>query len=272
MTPPRVSAVLVSYNTREHLLRALASLRAVTLPCEAIVVDNASADGSAEAVEGAFPRTRVLRGASNQGFAAAMNRGIGAAAGTYVLALNSDAELQAGALEAMAAILDARPDVALVGPRTRNADGTIQLSFGPDLAPLDEWHQARLVRGVRRRDPRVLAAVEALAARERDADWVSGSCFLARREALLAVGLFDEGFFLYEEDADLCLRLRKARHRILFTPAAEVVHAQGESGKGSDLARREYDRSHLRYYRKHNGRFLTLLLQLSLALRGRSVG
>ena len=187
-----------------------------------------------------------------------------------MLVLNPDAEVTAGALETLSGILDARPAVGVVGPLTRNPDGSVQVSFGPDLTPLAEWRQRRLVRGVRERRPQALREAAARAAAEQEPDWVSGSCFLARRQALQSVGGFDEAFFLFEEDADLCLRLRRAGWRVLFTPAAEVRHALGRSmDQAPERARLEYDRSHLLYYSKHNGPLLTALLRTCLALAGR---
>jgi N-acetylglucosaminyl-diphospho-decaprenol L-rhamnosyltransferase len=264
---PRVSTVVVSFNTREHLLRCLASLEASLVPLEVVVVDNASADGSAEAVAERFPATRLVRNARNDGFARASNQGLALSRAPYVLLLNSDAEVQTGALEAMLALLEARPRVAAVGPRTLSGDGTVQVSFGPPLTPLHEWRQRRLVQGVRARRPGALRRAAALAAVEHEPAWLSGSCLLARREALAAVGGFDEGFFLYEEDVDLCHRLRQEGWGLVFTPAAEVVHHLGRSMEHApDRARLEYQRSHVRYYRKHNGRVATLLLRVYLAL------
>jgi len=261
--PPKVSAIVVSHNTRDDLLRCLASLAAhVRLPLEVVVVDNASTDGSVDAVRRAYPTARLLPSPANEGFSTANNAGIRASAGPQVLVLNSDAELTAGAVETMSGLLDARADVGVVGPLTRNPDGTVQLSFGSDLTPLSEWRQRSLVRGVRARRPAALREAERRASREHEPDWVSGSCFLARRAALEAVAGFDEGFFLYEEDADLCRRLRGAGWRVLYTPAAEVRHALGQSmARDPARARREYRRSHLRYYRKHNGVVLTALLR-----------
>jgi N-acetylglucosaminyl-diphospho-decaprenol L-rhamnosyltransferase len=262
--PPRVTAVVVSHNTREDLRRCLRSVQAhAGLPCEVIVVDNASADGSADMVGAEFAEARLFRNRENVGFSRANNQGLRAAAGGYVLVLNSDAELTPGALPALAALLDARPRVGAVGPRTLNADGTVQVSFGPALTPLAEWRQRRLVGGARRRDPTALDEAEARAAAEGEPDWVSGSCLLARKEALDAVGGFDEAFFLYEEDVDLCLRLRRAGWGIVFTPAATVVHHLGRSMQADPArARLEYHRSHIRYYRKHNGPFLTGALRV----------
>jgi GT2 family glycosyltransferase len=158
--------------------------------------------------------------------------------------------------------LDARPRLGVVGPRTLSPDGSVQVSFGPALTPLAEWRQRRLVRGVKRGDPAALKEAAARAGVEQEPEWLSGSCLLARKEALDAVGGFDEGFFLYEEDVDLCLRLRRAGWGVLFTPAAEVVHHLGRSMEADPArARLEYHRSHLRFYRKHNGPVLAATLR-----------
>ena len=260
----RVTAVVVSYNTREELRRCLASIRAhAGLPCDVVVVDNASADGSADMVHTEFPEARLVRNRENVGFSRANNQGLREATAPCVLILNSDAELTPGALPALAALLATRPRLGAVGPRTLSPDGTVQVSFGPALTPLSEWRQRRLVRGVKRHDPTALADATARADVEQEPDWLSGSCLLARRDALDAVGGFDEGFFLYEEDADLCLRLRRAGWGILFTPAAQVVHHLGRSMEADPArARLEYHRSHLRFYRKHNGPVLTAALRV----------
>ncbi len=268
--PPRVSVVVVSYNTREDLLACAASLAEdVSLPFELLVIDNASADGSAAAVEATHPTVRLVRNAENLGFGRACNQGIRLSRASYILLLNSDAQVRPGAVEALSAVLDAQPGAGVVGPRTLNPDGTVQLSFGPDLTPWGEWRQRRLVDGVRRRDAAILKHVEASASRDHEPHWVSGSCLLARRSALESVGLFDEGFFLYEEDADLCRRLRKAGWRIVFEPGATVVHRLGRSSASDPRrSRLEYQRSHLRYYRKHNSALWTLALRSWLVVTG----
>ncbi len=258
MTGRDVTAIVVAWNSAEDLPTALGSLRGVA---DTIVVDNASSDGSSERARGLG--ARVIANAENIGFARAVTQGLQAAATPLLLLLNPDAELRPGALEALLRVVVADPRVAVVGPRTRSQDGSIQVPFGADLTPSSERRQRRLVQGVSRRDPDVLREVEGLASREHSPDWVSGCCWLARREALDSVGGFDEAYFLYEEDADLCRRLRSAGWRILYTPAAEVVHRLGRSAaRSGDRARREYDRSHLRYYAKWNGPFLTFLLRL----------
>lgn len=264
---PRVSVVIVTFNSQEHVLACLAALgREAGVPHEVLLVDNASADGTLAAVRQAHPGVRVLANERNLGFACANNRALGEAQAPFVLLLNPDCELQPGALPALVGVLEARPELAAVSPLTRNGDGTPQVSFGPDLTLANEWRQRRLVNGVRARDPRALAAAEALITREQQPDWLSASCLLARAEALRAVGGFDEGYFLYEEDADLCLRLRQAGWRLLHFPGAAVVHHLGGSmSSAPSLARLEYQRSHLQYYAKHNGWFQQMGLRLVLA-------
>jgi GT2 family glycosyltransferase len=123
------------------------------------------------------------------------------------------------------------------------------------------------VSGVRRRRAAALRAAARAAAREHSPAWVSASCLLGRRQALEAVGGFDEGFFLYEEDVDLCRRVRQAGWDVLFTPAAEVVHHLGRSvARDPERARFEYQRSHLRYYDKHNGALARGALRLYVAV------
>jgi N-acetylglucosaminyl-diphospho-decaprenol L-rhamnosyltransferase len=183
--------------------------------------------------------------------------------------LNSDAEVRPGAVEAMVRRLDRDPDVAAIGPRVVDAEGVVEVSFGPPLTLRHEWRQRRLVRGVRARSPEALRTAERLTSAEHEPAWLSASCLLARREALRAVGGFDEAFFLYEEDVDLCLRLRQAGWRLLFVPDAEVVHHGGRSMERTpERARLEYDLSHLRYYRKHNGPLATAALCAWLAAAG----
>jgi GT2 family glycosyltransferase len=264
---PDVSAIVVSFNAKQPLLSCLRALHAQPERLlEVLVVDNASADGSAAAVQLAFPSATVIENPTNEGFARANNRGLRQAKGRYVLFLNPDADMGAGALVTLARHLDDHPRVAAVGPRTRNPDGSSQVSFGPRLTPIDEWRQRRLVRGVKRGDPRARAEAERLASSEASPDWISASCLLARAEALRAVSGFDEAFFLYEEDVDLCVRLRCAGWEISFTPAAEVVHRLGASMAAADsLARVEYQKSHLRYYKKHNGALQTAALRGLLA-------
>jgi GT2 family glycosyltransferase len=270
---PRVAVVIVSFNTRPELMRCLASLGVVRIPLEVVVVDNASADGSPEAVRREFPRAQILDNAANEGYSRANNRGWRASSAPFVLLLNSDAEVRAGTVETLVGLLETQPATGIVGPRTVGSEGAVQVSTGPDLTPLAEWKQRRLVRGVERGDPRALAQAAARFSVEHEPAWVSGACLLTRRAHLEAVGGLDEDFFLYEEDVDLCVRIGRLGYRVLFTPTVGVLHHRGRSmARVPDRARFEYHRSHLLYYRKHRGVPALALLRAYLAALGLRMG
>jgi N-acetylglucosaminyl-diphospho-decaprenol L-rhamnosyltransferase len=262
----RLTAIVVSFNTRTDTLRCLRSLRERgTRPIQVVVADNDSQDGSADAIRAEHPEVELLLLGANLGYAAANNRGLALVQTPYALLLNSDAELKPGAAEALTDYLDNHPRVALVGPRTLNSDGTLQISWGPDLTPLREWRHRLWRRAVAAGAGAASTRLAGLATQAHAPDWLSGSCLLCRMESLRQVGFFDEGYFLYEEDADLCLRLRRAGWALAFVPEAEVVHHQGRSmAAAPEQTRLAYQRSHLRYYALHNGRTRTLLLRLWL--------
>jgi N-acetylglucosaminyl-diphospho-decaprenol L-rhamnosyltransferase len=268
MTPlPSLAVVVVTFNTREATLACLASL--ARIPAEVVVVDNASNDGTATAVRSRFPTARLIENATNLGFSVACNRGWRATVAPNVLFLNSDALLTPSAASGLVDLLAREPKVGIVGPRLVDAAGHIEVSWGRDLGLVAEFVHRRLVLGVAAGRGSALCAAQAHHSAERDVDWVSGACLVARREALEAVFGFDEGFFLYEEDADLCLRVRREGWRVRFTPVVTVTHVRGVSmARDPGLGRLSYHRSHLRYYRKHCGLASQLTLRSLLLARG----
>jgi GT2 family glycosyltransferase len=255
-----LSIVIVSYNARADLERCLESIAAAPprASYEAIVVDNASTDGSADAA--GRRGVRVIETGANLGFARANNAGIRAASGTDVLLLNSDTIVPAGALDALLHELHRHPDVAVIGPRLVDAEGRAELSFGKMIGPFNELRQKRLVVGHDRRDPDTSRRVEQLTRREHYPDWVSGACLLVKRADAEAVGLLDERYFMYTEDVDFCASIRARGRRILFTPAVEIVHLRGRSAAAAPAATRQaYDRSRLAFYEKHHPMWAPLL-------------
>jgi GT2 family glycosyltransferase len=267
---PVFDVVVVSYNTRDLLLACLRSLHAASPAglAEVHVVDNASTDGSADAVATEFPDVRLVRLDQNLGFGAANNVALRRASAPLVLLLNSDTTVGAGAIEALVARHLARGATAS-GPRLVDAAGRVEVSFGPMLSPAGEarqWLWQRLARSDARWARR---AVERRAAAERWTDWVSGACLLADRAAVAQAGFFDERYFLYEEDVDLCAAIRALGGRILFTPAATVTHLRGRSAASAG-ARAHYDRAHLAFYEKHAPRWAPWL-RAWLRVRGRAV-
>ncbi len=254
---PSLAFVVVSYNTRALLQRCLA-----TLPGPAIVVDNASTDGSAELA--------TIRNPRNLGFGAAANRGITAAAAPLVLLLNADIELRPDSLGPLLAAAEADPRVGLLGPSLVSPQGRIQRSAFPDPS-------------LRAAFARHVLFAETLAARlplpsllgrgtggEGDvaADWLLGAALLIRRRCFDEIGGFDESIFLYGEDWDLCYRARKAGWRVRYAPESQMIHHSNAAGAalGSDRLAR-VTLSELRLIEKHYGA-RTARLHRALALVG----
>jgi hypothetical protein len=266
----RLSIVIVTYNSIDHIDACLVALtrHPPHRGYEIVVVDNASPDGTAAAVRRRWPSIRVIDAGTNLGFARASNVGIRATSGDGILLLNPDTEVRAGAIDALVAAL-ADPTVAVAGPRLLDAHGRAELSFGALLGPLAELRQKMLVRASHRGLGLVRAYVEHVTRRPRAVDWVSGACLLVRRVEAEAVGLLDERYFMYAEDVDFCAAIRARGRRVLFTPAAEVLHLRGQSRSSTPAATDiAYRRSQLAFYAKHRPRWVPVL-RWYLKFRGR---
>ena len=263
-----VHVIIVSYNTRADLDACLASLFAAPPACVGgvTVVDNASGDGSAEMVRSRYPAVEVVALNRNAGFGAANNVALRRCTQPFALLLNSDTIVPAGAIDTLRARLTARGAVA-AGPKLVDAQARQEVSFGPMLTPLTEIIQRWRVRAASRPGPS--ARLGKYLAEERFVDWITGACMLLDVRAAAAAGFFDERFFMYEEDVDLCATLRAAGGKVLFTPAAEVIHLRGRSAAASgSAAHSHYDRSHVAFYEKHAPGW-AVWLKLWLRLRGR---
>jgi GT2 family glycosyltransferase len=271
---PRLSIIIVTYNSRPHIDACLESL-ATTPPRvdhEIVLVDNASPDGTADAARQRWPAVRVIDAGGNVGFAAANNVGIRQTFGELIVLLNPDTVVRAGAIDRLVGVLDARPEVAVVGPRLIDGQGRPELSFGSMISPLAELRQKLLVAGHDRRVPAVEAYVDRLTRRERVVDWVSGACLMVRRADAEAAGLLDERYFMYTEDVDFCAAIRARGRTVLFTPAAEVVHLRGQSAASAARpTAAAYRRSQLAFYQKHHPAWVPVL-RAYLTLRRRDRG
>jgi GT2 family glycosyltransferase len=238
-----LSVSIVNTNSRELLLACLETLREA--PAEVVVLDNASEDGSVEAVRERFPEVRVIAQDFRAGFAANHNTVIRATTGRYVYVLNEDTTADDWAFERMLVYLDAHPRVAVLGPRLVYPNGALQDSAWRFPTPLVSTLGLLTVGkvGVKQSGGEAPRAV----------DWVMGAALVLRREALDQVGLFDEEFFLYSEEVDLQFRLRQAGWEVHYFPAATVVHH--ESQFSADIPERRINemwRSRHRYWRKHH--------------------
>ncbi len=220
---PRVSVILVSYNTRDRLMAALDALgRAGEEDLEVVVVDNASTDGSAAAARDHPVRPAVIERAVNGGFSAGVNSGLAAARGRILLLVNSDAVVSPGGLSRLADYLEAHPDVGVAGGRVLNGDGSLQPTAFREPGLFDSWREFGFAGGGLRPAPDRTGQVE----------WVSGAFMGFRADTARELGGFDEDFFLYAEDIEWCRRVRRSGRAVHYVAEASAVH----EGRGSDAS------------------------------------
>jgi GT2 family glycosyltransferase len=234
--PLMMSIVIVNWNVEELLRGCLASIEAdLQLPAdqyEVLVVDNLSSDGSVAMVAEEFPSVRLIANQENVGFGRANNQTLSIVRGKYLLLLNPDTLLRDHALDKMLAIMEADPSIWALGCRLVNGDGSLQRWTGGSFPSV--WTAACHYLFLNYLLPKALRPpslyLDSDVASDVDVDWVSGAVLMLRRDKLDGK-LFDERFFMYGEDMELCHRLKSAGGRIVYSPAATVVHFQGASMK-----------------------------------------
>jgi GT2 family glycosyltransferase len=264
--PRDLSVIILNWNTHDELSNSLRAIFAQPhrRAIEIIVADNASNDGSAQMVVGEFPQTRLLQHPRNLGFGGGNNAAVPATSGRYVLFLNSDTIVTDGALDALVDFADATPDAGIIGPKLLNQDGSLQYSCRhfPNLGtgffrntplgrlfPGNHFNRDYLMRDF---DHNTV----------RDVDWVSGAAMLIRREALKATGGFDEAFYMYCDDVDLCYRVHKAGWRVVYYPDSVIYHLIGRSSdRVPTRMTYHFHKSMYRFYRKHYARDTPLLVR-----------
>lgn len=258
----RLSIIIVSWNTRDLLLQCLKSVAAdvETLPysdVEILVVDNASTDGTVEAVRQHFPQVHIIKNGHNVGFAQANNQAIGQSQGCYVLLLNPDTEVRPGALKTLFDFMEAEPQIGLVGAQLLNANGSLQTSCYPAPTLLRELWRLFHLDSLRPYGTYRMEDWNRLQPRKVEA--LLGACLFIRRQVLDKVGLLDEGYFMYSEEIDLCYRVAQAGWPIYWVPQAKIVHYGGQSTQQvpTKMFLHLYG-SKLRYFRKHYGRSAAL--------------
>ena len=238
------------------------------LTIQTIVVDSGSQDGSVAMVREEFPDVTLIASQDNVGFAKGNNLGFAEANGRYVLLLNPDAVVVGDALSVMVDTLVAQPNIGALGPQLLNPDGSVQSSrrrfptFATGLfestwlegvAPtsvLDSYYMTDLPED-----------------RASDVDWVTGACIMAPQKVIEEVGGLDEGYFMYSEELDWCRRIKEAGWRVVYDPAAQVIHYVGQSSEQATTARHiNFQQAKLRYFRKYHGSSRAAVLRQFLLL------
>jgi GT2 family glycosyltransferase len=271
---PDISVSIVSYNTRELLRACLQSLldrqAAAEASLEIIVADNGSSDGTEEMVKSDFPSVLFICTGGNVGYGRANNVGLSEAHGRYYFVLNSDTEVEPGALAGMTTFMDSRPDIGMLGAQLVLPDGSIQRSCARDPTLLAVfWEQTYLDKLF----PNNSVTGSYLMSDwdysdKREVEQVCGACFFVRAEAFRQIGGFDPAYFMYFEDTDFCVRLRKAGWPIFFYPEARIQHhlgaSSGKSWRSRALMVSSYNHSRYIYYRKNAGQFQAMLLKATV--------
>lgn len=261
----KLSIIILNYKTRGLLRQCLKGLlqHLPNVEHEILVVDNASHDGTADMIVREFPGVICIETERNLGFGGGMNVGIQKAHGEYILLLNTDIAILDDALSSLIAYLDGHPTVGLIGPRLVNPDGSTQLSC---------YRFPNFFTALWRRTPfgklpsiqhqlRSYMMADFDHKSDRPVGWILGACMMVRRKTLDAIGLFDERFFLYVEDTDLCRRCWEAGHEVHYVSSAEIVHYHERLSAGSPgfraifaYATRVHISSWIKYFRKYAGR------------------
>jgi len=278
-----ISICIVTLNARDYLRDSLRSIECTLagLRAEVIVVDNHSNDGTVEMLRQDFPWVRLIENEKNEGFARPTNKALRLAGGRYCLLLNPDTVILDNAIQKLVAFLDEHTEIGICGPKALNRDGSLQKACRRGVSR--PWAVLSYFTGLSMLFPRSkLFGGYLLNYMDEDevheVDGVSGSCMLIRREVMDQIGLLDDRYFAYQEDADYCFRAKKAGWKIFYMPEAEITHYGGLGGSRVYPYRSIYEwhRSYFLYYRKNLAReyfflfnwlyYLAMVFKLFLSL------
>lgn len=265
----KLSISIVNTNNKPLLLNCLESLysRDHGILFETILVDNASTDGSAEAVRLRYPQVKLIINKDKKGFAFNHNQAIRVSGGDYILILNEDTVVKPGALKAMCDFLDEHPETGAAGCRLENPDGTLQKSCYKFPSPLRAIAENLLLvaafpNNVWFGDYRAWPHDTI-----RYVDFVSGAALMVRRRVIETTGYLDERFFIYAEETDWCFRMAKDGWKTAFVPDGTVVHYGGQSSVNmKDRQFCEFNRSSIKYFKKHYGIGGMIILDLAMIM------
>lgn len=268
-----LSIIIVNWNTKKYLRECLKSIykEIKSLPCEVLVVDNASSDGSSDMVKEEFPQALLLMNQKNVGFAKANNQAIRESTGKYILLLNPDTEILSGCIKEMLDFMESHHDVGAASGRILNPGKEVELFRSAKRFPTPfskfcvDVHLDRVFPRIRQFGKFSMVGWDRND--EREVDVLSGAFMFVRKKTIEDVGVLDERFFLLAEDVDWCRRIKQKKWKIIFNPKAEIIHTGGKSIDQVKRTRLENDmRSHLLYFKKHHGWFECLYFRFLAGL------
>jgi len=227
----KLSIIIITWNNEDIIERCLNSLDFFDASVEIIVVDNHSTDRTVEIIETRYPSVKLIKNNSNRGYAKANNQAIEISSSDYILLLNSDAFVLKGSIESLIDFMNINKSVGIAGPQLINPDGTWQRSYGrfPTIS-----FQLRNLLQIQRVDRLINKWKWNHSQKDYPVDYIEGACMLIRRDVIKEIGLLDEDYFFYGEDADFCYRAKKAGWKVYFVPGSKVVHLRGASSTKKD--------------------------------------
>lgn len=263
-----VSIILVNFNGEDVLFDCLSSLEKF-IPkesCEIILVDNNSQDNSINIIESNFPRIKLIKLPQNIGFGSGNNVGAKEAKGNFLFLLNTDTIITSNFLPHLLGLMAENKDVGIIGTKLVFQDGSFQISVSPEIGIMGEIKAKKMHQHAKSQNS--LNSIERDFKLVRDVDIVVGASFFIRANLFNLLGGFDEKFFMYFEESDLCQRARNSRYRILYTPHESIIHLRGHSVKKvSSRMSLEYRRSQIYYYHKHRPILEIVVLKLYLLVK-----
>jgi GT2 family glycosyltransferase len=263
-----ISIILVNYNGADVLIDCLNSLEKF-IPqdnCEIIVVDNNSQDNSVDILNDKFPHIKLIKLPKNVGFGSGNNAGAKVAKGEFIFLLNTDTILESNILPHLIELMSENPDVGIIGPKLLFPDKSFQISFSPEISIKGEFTARKLHKNAENKNK--LHIIEEDFQDIKEVDIVVGAAFFIRADLFNLLGGFDEKFFMYFEESDLCQRVRNKGYKVLYTPHVSLIHIRGYSvNKISNKMAVEYRRSQIYYYHKHRSMWEILLLRIYLLFK-----
>ena len=260
-----LTVIIVSWNVCDDVMRCIGSIykNPSSLPYEIILVDNHSADDTVCRVRGKYPDVVIIENEQNLGFAAANNVGIARATGQYMLFLNPDTIVLPDAFDKLIAFMEAHPDVGLCGPQILNPDMTIQRSVRnfPNFGGMFYRFTFFKYLGLFRKDARYWKMDNFNHTSQKEVEQLMGAALIAKTSLVKELGGFDERFFMYYEEVDLCLRIKQSGQQVIFYPESQIIHLGGQSAKQIPAKVKFMTlRSLVLFMKKHNPTFVGHLL------------
>ncbi len=258
-----IAFIIVTWNARELLLNCLESLynQTTNINSEVFVIDNASLDGTVDAVKQNFSQVKIIENRRNLGFAAANNRGLSEMSSRYAVLLNNDTIVQYPIFGRLLQFMDANQDVAVAGPQLINRDGSKQNCFHNFPSLITELFGISLLKAVL---PKRYPNKRVNFIKPVEVDSILGACFMIRREAIDHVGQMDSNYFFFLEETDWCFRLKENKWKVYHIPDIKLTHLHGETSKKKSPTKTwiEFYRSNYRFFRKNRGISALLTVRL----------